>query len=249
VNKILLIEDDVIMGDMLSMYLSEEGYEVKHALNGTEGLKLLRDYDPDVLLLDLLLPDCDGAELCARIRQSSDIPIMIVSMKTEVSERVNLLQTGADDYLCKPFSLHELTARVHALLRRAQSVRREAAVPVQAAAGARGETGAGTAAGSDAGIRGQIYLDLEKRQLYVGGQPIETTFSEFEIMKLFIHHAGKVFSREDLINAIRGFDSYVTDRAIDVHIVNLRKKIEQDPRAPRYIKTVWGVGYKFNESP
>ncbi len=246
-NKILLIEDDVIMGDMLSMYLSEEGYEVKHAGNGTDGLKLLRDYNPDVLLLDLLLPDWDGAELCAHIRRTSDLPIMIVSMKTEVSERVNLLQTGADDYLCKPFSLHELTARVHALLRRAQSVRREVPVTVQAAAESR--VGAGAAAGGNAGIRGHIYLDLEKRQLYVGEQPIDTTFSEFEIMKLFLHHAGKVFSREDLINAIRGFDSYVTDRAIDVHIVNLRKKIEQDPRAPRYIKTVWGVGYKFIENP
>jgi DNA-binding response OmpR family regulator len=250
VNKILLIEDDVIMGDMLCMYLSEEGYEVKHALNGADGLKLLEDYKPDVLLLDLLLPDCDGTELCARIRRNSDLPIMIVSMKTEVSERVNALKTGADDYLCKPFSLHELTARVHALLRRAQSVRREATVLAQpVAAGARAGTVTTIAPGGGAAIGEHIHLDLEKRQLYVGGQSIETTFSEFEIMKLFIHHAGKVFSREDLINAIRGFDSYVTDRAIDVHIVNLRKKIEADPRSPRFIKTVWGVGYKFIAEP
>ena len=237
-NKILLIEDDVIMGDMLCMYLSEEGYEVKHAMNGADGMKLLQHFEPDVLLLDLLLPDCDGAELCARIRESSELPIMIVSMKTEVSERVNALKTGADDYLCKPFSLHELTARVHALLRRARSARREsAAAPAQTAAD-QGTESAGE----------RIRLDLDKRLLFIGGQPVETTFSEFEIMKLFIHHPGKVYSREDLINAIRGFDSYVTDRAIDVHIVNLRKKIEQDPRSPRFIKTVWGVGYKFTEA-
>jgi len=233
VNKILLIEDDAIMGDMLGMYLSEEGYEVKHAVNGADGLKLLQQFEPDVLLLDLLLPDCDGAELCGRIRQSSDLPIMVVSMKTEVSERVNALKAGADDYLCKPFSLHELTARVHALLRRARVARRESAAAAQIA---------GDAAQSG---EGRFRLDLDKRLLLIGGQPVETTFSEFEIMKLFLHHPGKVYSREDLINAIRGFDSYVTDRAIDVHIVNLRKKIEQDPRSPRFIKTVWGVGYKF----
>lgn len=230
-EKLLLIEDDAIMGDMLCMYLSEEGYNVKQALSGQEGLMLLQQFEPDLLLLDIMLPDYNGIELCKLIRADQNVPIMIVSMKTEVSERVQALHAGADDYLCKPFSLHELTARVHALLRRAKSSPR-----------------AGFSAGgasTEAAEAPSLALDLDRRQLLLRGQPVETTFSEFEIMRLFLNHPGKVFSREDLINAIRGYDSFVTDRAIDVHIVNLRKKVETNPRNPQLIKTVWGVGYKY----
>lgn len=233
--KILVIEDDVIMGDMLCMYLTEEGYEVKQAVNGQDGLRLADYFQPDVILLDLMLPDRDGMDLCVDIRKDSDVPIMIVSMKTEVSERVQALKAGADDYLCKPFSLHELTARVFALIRRARA--------------RMSNDGAGGEAAEKDGPEGNqvkpIQLDIDRRLLIVRGRQVETTFSEFEIMRLFLEHPGKVYTREDLINAIRGFDSFVTDRAIDVHIVNLRKKVEQNPRSPRYIKTVWGVGYKY----
>ncbi|PZD95460.1 DNA-binding response regulator [Paenibacillus sambharensis] len=235
-QKILVIEDDAIMGHMLCMYLSEEGYDVKQALNGKDGLQLMDELKPDVILLDLMLPDIDGMELCVDIRKRSDVPIMIVSMKTEVSERVHALKAGADDYLCKPFSLHELTARVYALIRRAQGSAKSGG----AGADFRSEQAEDMSARSE-----EIKLDIERRLLIVRGQHVETTFSEFEIMRLFISHPGKVFSREDLINAIRGFDSFVTDRAIDVHIVNLRKKVEENPRSPRFIKTVWGVGYKY----
>ncbi|WP_219835181.1 response regulator transcription factor [Paenibacillus sp. R14(2021)] len=228
--KILVIEDDVMMSDMLSMYMSEEGYEIKQAENGEQGLRLLEQFAPDVVLLDLMLPDWDGTELCIRMRQHSSVPIMIVSMKSEVSERVQALRAGADDYLCKPFSMHELSARVGALIRRARLMQPAARgqheeVPEQ----------------SEMAIR----LDAERRLLLVRGNFVETTFSEFELMKLFLTHPGKVFSREDLINAIRGFDSFVTDRAIDVHIVNLRRKVEKNPKEPHYIRTVWGVGYKY----
>ncbi|CAM4407602.1 response regulator transcription factor [Paenibacillus tarimensis] len=235
-QKILVIEDDAIMGHMLCMYLSEEGYDVKQALTGKDGLQLMDELKPDVILLDLMLPDCDGMELCVDIRKRSDVPIMIVSMKTEVSERVHALKAGADDYLCKPFSLHELTARVYALIRRAQS----GAKSVGAGTDFRSEQAEDMTTRSE-----EIKLDIERRMLIVRGQQVETTFSEFEIMRLFISHPGKVYSREDLINTIRGFDSFVTDRAIDVHIVNLRKKVEENPRSPRFIKTVWGVGYKY----
>ncbi|GGG06767.1 response regulator transcription factor [Paenibacillus abyssi] len=233
--KVLVIEDDTIMGDMLSMYLSEEGYSVKQAANGEDGLAILSEFEPHIVLLDLMLPDWDGMELCVEIRRSSNVPIMIVSMKTEVSERVHALKAGADDYLCKPFSMHELTARVYALIRRAQTMgaQRET-VQVEETVPAAGELN-----------QSRVKLDIDRRSLQVGGQSIETTFSEFEIMRLFLAHPGKVYSREDLINAIRGFDSFVTDRAIDVHIVNLRKKIEANPREPKYIRTVWGVGYKY----
>ncbi|MFS0724508.1 response regulator transcription factor [Paenibacillus sp. 1P07SE] len=229
--RVLVIEDDLIMGDMLSMYLTEEGYSVKLGPTAAGGMRLLDEFEPHIILLDLMLPDRDGMELCEEIRESSQVPIMIISMKTEVSERVHALKAGADDYLCKPFSMHELTARVYALIRRAQTMstpaeprQQEQTQQIQA---------------------DPIQLDIDRRSLKVRGVPVETTFSEFEIMKMFLAHPGKVFSREDLINAIRGFDSFVTDRAIDVHVVNLRKKIEQNPREPRYIRTVWGVGYKY----
>ncbi|UVI30837.1 response regulator transcription factor [Paenibacillus spongiae] len=227
--KILVIEDDVMMSDMLAMYLSEEGYAVKQATDGGSGLRLLEQFKPDLVLLDLMLPDWDGTELCRSIRESSCVPIMIVSMKTEVSERVQALRAGADDYLCKPFSMHELSARAESLIRRAHMMQAAAA-----------QDGTGYTA-EDATIR----LDTERRLLLVRGTLVETTFSEFELMKLFLANPGKVFSREDLINAIRGFDSFVTDRAIDVHIVNLRRKVEPNPKEPKYIRTVWGVGYKY----
>lgn len=230
--KLLVIEDDVMMSDMLSMYMSEEGYEIKQAETGELGIRLLEQFAPDVVLLDLMLPDWDGMELCIRMRQQSSVPIMIVSMKSEVSERVQALRAGADDYLCKPFSMHELSARVEALIRRARLMQ-----PAAIAAGLETEE-------SQASER-EIKLDSERRVLLVRGNYVETTFSEFELMKLFLTHPGKVFSREDLINAIRGFDSFVTDRAIDVHIVNLRRKVEKNPKEPQFIRTVWGVGYKY----
>lgn len=230
--KVLVIEDDVMMSDMLSMYLSEEGYSVMQAYRADDGLRLSSEFNPDLVLLDLILPDLDGMEVCALIRKRSNVPIMILSMKSEVSERVQALKAGADDYMCKPFSMHEMTARVEALIRRSNTMQTETAQQVSAAVEATEE--------------GElIQLDFERRLLLVRGKLVETTFSEYELMKLFLAHPGKVFSREELINTIRGFDSFVTDRAIDVHIVNLRKKIEQNPKEPRLIRTVWGFGYKY----
>lgn len=229
--KILVIEDDVMMNDMLSMYLSEEGYSVSQAMRAEDGLRTAIDWVPDIVLLDLVLPDRDGIEVCGLIRQHSNVPIMIVSMKTEVSERVQALKAGADDYMCKPFSMHELSARVEALLRRSHITVIES--PEEAVPEERADND------------DPVQLDPERRLLLVRGQLVETTFSEYELMKLFLAYPGKVFSREELINAIRGFDSFVTDRAIDVHIVNLRRKIEQNPKEPRLIRTVWGFGYKY----
>ncbi|WP_214626250.1 response regulator transcription factor [Paenibacillus agaridevorans] len=230
--KVLVIEDDVMMSNMLSMYLTEEGYQVSQAFRGDEGLQLAGSVMPDLILLDLILPDVDGIEVCLEVRKTSNVPIMILSMKSEVSERVQALKSGADDYLCKPFSMHELTARAEALIRRSNVIYGESAVAVAAESPSMASPE-------------MIQLDVERRLLLVRGQLVETTFSEYELMKLFLAHPGKVFSREELINAIRGFDSFVTDRAIDVHIVNLRKKIELNPKEPRLIRTVWGFGYKY----
>ncbi|WP_127585428.1 response regulator transcription factor [Paenibacillus koleovorans] len=234
-NKIMIIEDDPMIGEMLAMYLTEEGHEVRRSENGTDGLKETLAFDPDIVLLDLVLPDMYGTELCMKLRDSSLVPILVVSMKTEVSERVNALAAGADDFLSKPFSMRELTARISALIRRSQFHRVHAIAHQQTSA----------AVQSAVESKRHVELDTERRALYVRGLFIETTFSEFELMKLLTQYPNKVFSREELINALRGFESFVTERSIDVHIANLRKKIELEPKEPQYIKTVWGVGYKF----
>ncbi|MEF2246279.1 MULTISPECIES: response regulator transcription factor [unclassified Paenibacillus] len=230
--KILIIEDDQIMGEMLAMYLSEEGFNVQTAENGQKGIELSKQFSPDVILLDMVLPDKSGLEICKEIRSFSTTPILIVSMKTEVSERVDALKAGADDYLCKPFSMRELTARIEVLIRRTYKYPKVDE--------AEEENLTELVSKSDA-----VMLDLDRRLIYLNNVYIETTFSEFEIMRLFITNEEKVFSREELLNELRGYDSFVTDRTIDVHIANLRKKIEINPKEPKYIRTVWGVGYKF----
>jgi len=229
-SRILIIEDDAILGEMLKMYLSEENFQVKKAATGEEGILAAIDFSPDIILLDMVLPDCTGIEICQEIRKSSTVPILIVSMKSDINDRINALNAGADDYLCKPFSMRELSAKIAAMLRRSnmyQAATIEESVEPPSAS------------------KTNIQLNLERRALYVNDYYVETTFSEFELMRLFVSNEGKVFSREDLINELRGFDSYVNDRAIDVHIANLRKKIEEKPKEPKYIRTVWGVGYKF----
>lgn len=227
--KILLVEDDQTIADMISIYMGEEDYSVFYAANGQQAKQMFLDHTPDVVILDLMLPDTNGMELCKHFRSISSVPIMIVSAKSEVSERVNALMIGADDYMCKPFSMRELAARTTALLRRSsinKTVRTSIADPQPS-------------------VQQDMVLDLEKRCIYLMGTPVETTFSEFEMMKHFWLHPGKVFSREELLNNIRGIDSFVTERSVDVHVTNLRKKLEADPKKPKYIKTVWGVGYKF----
>ncbi|KAA1187228.1 response regulator transcription factor [Paenibacillus sp. B2(2019)] len=230
--KILIIEDDQIMGEMLAMYLSEEGFNVQTADNGFKGMDIAKKFSPDVILLDMMLPDTTGTELCKKLRDFSTVPILVVSMKTEVSERVDALLAGADDYICKPFSMRELTAKIVAMIRRATLY--------QYSISEKEEAAAALSCNGDV-----IILDVDRRAIYVNSFFVETTFSEFEIMRLFITNEEKVFSREELLNELRGVDSFVTERAMDVHIANLRKKVEINPKEPRYIRTVWGVGYKF----
>lgn len=228
--KVLIIEDDQSISDMMSIYLTEEGYEVECAFEGNEGKRVVQEDEPDVVILDVMLPDTDGIALCREIRAFCQKPILMVSAKKDVSDRVNALLVGADDFLCKPFSMRELAARITALLRRSAMVPPAvAAVPIKPAP----ET------------KAALSVDMARRCLVVRGRMVETTFSEFEIMKLFWLNPSKVFSREELLNKIRGIDSFVTERSVDVHITNLRRKIEEDPKRPKYIRTVWGVGYKF----
>ena len=192
-DRVLLIEDDDIIGEMVSMYLIEESFLVLRTHNGHDGLAALHEFEPDLILLDLMLPDFEGTNLCNSLRSLTPVPIIIISSNSKVSEKIEAFTVGADDYICKPFSMHE----------------------------------------------------MEKRMFYVRGETIDMTFSEFELIRLLYGHPERVYRREDLINALRGFDSYINDRAIDVHITNLRRNIEINPKEPKFIKTVWGVGYKF----
>jgi len=235
-HKVLVIEDDSMVGEMSMMYLSEEGYFVRRAANGKEGIQQLIEFAPDIVILDIVLPDISGIELCKELRKFSYVPILAVSMKTEVLDRIDALSAGADDYLCKPFSMRELTARVAALIRRtAMSGQDITALPNQAAVPVLLQGN-----GED-----PVTLDYDRRAVFVNNAYVETTYSEFELMKLMVNNKEKVFTRDELINALRGIDSFVNDRSIDVHIANLRKKIEKDPKEPKFIKTVWGIGYKY----
>ncbi|UKS25444.1 response regulator transcription factor [Paenibacillus sp. HWE-109] len=231
-DRVLLIEDDDIIGEMICMYLKEEEFVVLRSHNGQEGLAALHDFKPDLILLDLILPDFEGTDLCNSLRNITPVPIIIISSNARVSEKIEAFTVGADDYLCKPFSMHEMKARIQALLRRFKQTHpsdiqqvpalQEVTVPPM-----------------------DLNINIEKRTLYVRGESVEMTFSEFELIRLLFENPERVYRREDLINALRGFDSYINDRAIDVHITNLRRKIEVNPKEPKFIKTVWGVGYKF----
>ncbi|MGZ9584345.1 response regulator transcription factor [Paenibacillus marinisediminis] len=229
--RVLLIEDDAIVGEMIKMYLAEEGYFIRRADTGTLGLSLVREFKPDVVIIDYILPDLNGTEVCREIRKDSLVPIIMISMNTEVMNRVDALIDGADDYLCKPFSMKELSARMIANIRRAYHG------PIQRESN-----------NDDVGSRlerNSIIIEQEYRTINVNNRRVETTCTEFEIMKLFYNHPERVFSREELIIHLRGINTLVNERSIDVHVMKLRSKIEEDPKNPKYIKTVWGIGYKF----
>ncbi|UNL92180.1 DNA-binding response regulator [Paenibacillus polymyxa] len=227
-SNVLIIEDDNMLGDTLSLYLTGEGYHVTRVEQATEGIARLDRVQSDIILLDLLLPDLDGVNPCPLIRKHTDVPIIVISTENDISERIRTLTLGADDYICKPFSMQELKARIEALFRRIKITRLQGRgiSPV-----AEPETG--------------ITLDLARRMVTVNGQMVEMTYSEFELMKLFYTNRGIVFSRYALIQALRGTDSFINERAVDVHINHLRRKIEKDPKKPQLIKTIWGIGYKF----
>jgi DNA-binding response OmpR family regulator len=231
-TKVLIIEDDNIIGEMLSLYLTEEDFNVQRVATGQEGIAALSDFVPDLILLDLLLPDYEGTKLCTTLRKQTQVPFIVISMKSAVNEKIEALNAGADDFLSKPFSMQELKARIYAQIRRAQTHSLVTLQPVPEVA-------------EKERTEKHLQLDLDRRTLQLNGQLVETTYSEFEIIKLFCNYPGKVFSREELINALRGIDSFVNERSIDVHVTNLRKKIEKNPKEPTFIKTVWGVGYKF----
>lgn len=208
---------------LLSTYLEREGFSTVMAHDGREALDLALRHDPVLMILDLMLPHVDGWEVCREVRRSSDVPILILSARGEAHERMLGFSLGADDYVVKPFSPGEVVARVKSILRRAES---------------------GSSRKITLSCR-ELVLDLEKRKACLRGHAVSLTPSEYKLLQVLMTAAGRIFLREELLNHLYPSGEAVTDRVVDVHIGNLRQKIEDDPAKPRYILTARGVGYQF----
>jgi DNA-binding response OmpR family regulator len=223
VDNILIIEDEEKVSEILKAYLEKEGYGVYCTTKGLEGIKLFEKIEFNLVILDLMLPDIAGEEVCSVLRKISEVHIFMLTAKSTLEDRIEGLNLGADEYLVKPFSPRELTARVNALFRRLNINKFE----------------------TKAYNNGNLEINYDKRIVKVRGEEISLTPNEFDIVHILSSNKGKVFSREQLIERIMGIDFQGFDRTIDVHIKNIRKKIEDDSRNPKYILTVTRIGYKF----
>jgi DNA-binding response OmpR family regulator len=223
-HRILVVDDDANASRLVKLYLQKDGYSVMVAADGREALEVARDKKPDLIVLDLMMPHVDGLEVCRRLRQESDVPIIMLTARTTDADKLTGLDMGADDYVTKPFSPGELAARVRAVLRRLPGER-----------------------GPDELRRGDLLLDFRKREAFRHGLPLGLTRAEFRLLGVLATQPGRVFSRDQLIEKALGddFDGY--ERTIDAHIRNLRRKLEPDPAHPHYVKTVYGAGYSFTE--
>src|SRR3990172_988037 len=223
--KILIVEDEVTVRDTLALNLRTEAFEVLTAEDGVTGLKLAREQSPDLIILDLMLPELDGLSLCRMLRRDSDVPIIMLTARGTEMDRIVGLETGADDYVVKPFSLGELLARGRAQLRRAGGEKR-------ASAAARLQSG-------------NLTLDLVARRVILGDAELKLTHREFDLLAELMRNQGAVLSRDLLLSRVWGYDYVGDSHTVDVHIRWLREKIEDDPSAPKRITTLRGVGYRL----
>lgn len=242
-QKILVIEDEDGIIHLLNLYLRDAGYAVVVAKDGADGLALHARENPDLVILDIMLPALDGFEVCRRIRTWSRTPILMLTARGDEDDRIQGLELGADDYLVKPFSPRELVSRVRAILRRVTAGQVSANVPP----GQAGPANQSTQEKSALTFPG-LSVDILSRRVEVKGAEVMVTPTEFDILALLAQTPGRVFTREVLMNKIWGYDYYGDGHIIDVHISALRKKIEASSDY-RYIKTVWRVGYKFEVAP
>jgi two-component system alkaline phosphatase synthesis response regulator PhoP len=222
-KKILVVDDDVKTVELAKLYLNRDGYRVLTAYDGTEALRLARESHPDLIVLDLMLPGMDGFEVCHTLRDESDVPIVMLTARTTDEDKLTGLGLGADDYVSKPFSPRELAARVRAVLRRLPGERGPAEIK-----------------------RGELVLNFLKQEASIAGRHLNLTPVEFKLLGVLVKEPGRVFSRTELVEKALGYDYKGFDRTIDVHILNLRRKLETDSRHPKYIKTAYGSGYKFS---
>jgi len=220
--RLLMIDDDASLNDLLVEYFARFGHKLSTATTAATGRYLLRRDDPDLLILDVMLPDADGMDLCRSIRSESDIPIVMLTARGDLPDRVLGLEFGADDYVPKPFEPRELVARVETLMRRTRET----------------HTRRLTAGGG-------LVLETETRCVTLGGTEVELTSTEFELLRILMDSRGRVLSREMLLRKLRGIDADIHDRSVDMLVSRLRKKLSDDSRSPRFIKTIRGTGYQF----
>lgn len=223
-KRVLVVDDDEKTVELVKLYLNRDGYKVLTAYNGTEALRLARESRPDLIVLDLMLPGIDGLEVCRTLRGESDVPIIMLTAMTTDEDKLAGLDLGADDYVTKPFSPRELAARVRTVLRRLPGER-----------------------GPDEIRYGNLAMNFLKREASIDDRPLGLTEMEFKLLGVMIKEPGRVFSRAELIDKALGYNFEGFDRTIDVHILNLRRKLEPDPAHPVYIKTMYGAGYKLSE--
>ena len=224
VKKILVVDDETQITRVLRRGLESAGYQVRIANDGRSGLETFRAWPPDLVITDLSMPGFDGLELCSRIRQLSEVPILVLSVSEDEPTKVKALDLGADDFVTKPFGIAELNARVRALLRRtAPALENETGIEV-----------------------GDFKIDPQQRRVEVGGKPVHLTPKEFELIQFFLANRGKVLTHRAILSAVWGSGSREQPEYLRVFIGNLRKKLEPDPRAPKYLKTEPWIGYRFD---
>ena len=226
-NRLLLVDDEPLILKGLRFALEHDGYEVDEALDGEEAVKKAESGDYDLILLDVMLPKLSGMEVCTRIREHSDVPIIMLTAKGEDMDKILGLEYGADDYMTKPFNILEVKARVKTILRRTTMAQKENSQRILT-------------------VR-DMQINLNNRSVKIGGKEVNLTAKEFDLLQLFVSNRGKVFSRENLLEAIWKYDYLGDLRTVDVHIRRLREKIEKNPAQPEFIYTKWGVGYYFTD--
>jgi DNA-binding response OmpR family regulator len=226
--RILLVDDEQAVQKLLSYPLRKEGYDVVAAHDGREALDRFAEQRFDLVVLDIMLPNLDGIEVCRRLRSRSQVPIIMLTAKDDEIDKILGLEMGADDYITKPFSVREFRSRVKAALRRTEMLRSRPA-------------------GGEPIVAGELRIDFERRQVSVADRPVRLTYVEFEVLAALATSPGRVHTREMLLEQVWGDSGYRDPRTIDVHIRHLREKLERDPKDPEYLFTVRGVGYRFRE--
>jgi len=220
---VLVVDDEPIVRDVVVRYLRREGYETLEAGDGLDAQELLRRHEPSLVVLDLMLPGMDGLQLCQWIRSRSELPVIMLTARAEEADRIVGLELGADDYLTKPFSPRELAARVRSVLRRARQ----------------------TVGSSERIVHGDLELDAGAREVTKAGRTLRLTAREFDLLWFLASHPRRVFSRDQLMDRVWGYEPAFDTGTVTVHVRRLREKIEDDPSKPRHLETVWGVGYRF----
>ena len=219
---ILIIDDDEKLNQLLKDFLGDFGFETVSATHPADGLKLLKKKSPDLVILDVMMPDMDGFEVCKAIRQTHTVPIIMLTARGEVTDKVVGLELGADDYLAKPFEPRELVARIHSVLRRSQKIDDSRPQKI-----------------------GRLEIDFPRRIVKLDGEIVDLTTNEFVALALLVKNAGKVMDRDQILQELRGMDCDAFNRSVDITMSRLRQKLKDNPKIPTFIRTVWGTGYVF----